>query len=235
MRLPTWGSPALAAMLAVGVTLVVSPVPAQAQSLMNPGPVVRPGRAPPPPPLPPPGLPGAAGNAATPAPSRPAESGLSPTDALFDAINRGDLVAARSAIGQGAQLDAKNLLGMTPLELAVDLNRNNIAFLLLSIEHEGHAAANSAGASPALSVPPTSAAVPIAGAAATGPRGAAGTGGSVEALLLAGQPASNARAVRASPRSAAEPAALPPGGSGSPNPAVGFLGFGPAAEVAAQN
>ncbi|MGH7122408.1 MAG: hypothetical protein ACREFP_26040, partial [Acetobacteraceae bacterium] len=172
--------------------------------------------------------PGAVGNAGTPAPPPPAESGLSPTAALFDAINRGDLAAARVAIGEGAQLDAKNLLGMTPLELAVDLNRNDIAFLLLSIEHEGHAAAGSAGASPALSVPPASAAAAVA-------RGTASTNGSVAALLLAGQPAPGASTARPAPQHRVDPAALPLAASGSPNPAVGFLGFVPTAGAPAQN
>ncbi|MGH7082234.1 MAG: ankyrin repeat domain-containing protein, partial [Acetobacteraceae bacterium] len=150
--------PALATVLATILASTAIPAAAQTPNLLNPGPVVRtPARAAPPVP-PPPGLPGAVHNGGTPAPPSPSESGLSPTAALFDAINRGDLGAAREAIGRGAQLDAKNVLGMTPLELAVDLDRNDIAFLLLSIEHEGRAAASSAGASLALSVPPAAAA-----------------------------------------------------------------------------
>ena len=57
---------------------------------------------------------------------------MSPNDALFDAINRGDIAVARDALNRGAQLDAHNLLGMTPMELSVDLGRNDISFLLLS-------------------------------------------------------------------------------------------------------
>ena len=57
---------------------------------------------------------------------------MSPNDALFDAINRGDIAAARDALSRGAELDAHNLLGMTPMELSVDLGRNDISFLLLS-------------------------------------------------------------------------------------------------------
>ncbi|MGH7078112.1 MAG: hypothetical protein ACREFU_08430, partial [Acetobacteraceae bacterium] len=145
--------PALATALAAILASTAIPAAAQTPNLLNPGPVVRtPARAAPPLP-PPPGLPGAVHSSGTPAPPAPSESGLSPTASLFDAINRGDLGAAREAIGRGAQLDAKNVLGMTPLELAVDLDRNDIAFLLLSIEHEGRAAASSAGASLALSMP----------------------------------------------------------------------------------
>jgi len=46
---------------------------------------------------------------------------LPPNQALFDAINR------------GADIRAENVLGMTPLELAVDLSRNDITFMLLSL------------------------------------------------------------------------------------------------------
>jgi hypothetical protein len=58
---------------------------------------------------------------------------LQPTDALFDAVNRGDITTARDAIGRGADLNAHNVLGMTPLDLSVDLGRNDITFLLLSL------------------------------------------------------------------------------------------------------
>jgi hypothetical protein len=82
--------------------------------------------------VPPPAVPGAASNADAVAPaSRPAMD-MSPNDALFDAINRGDIVAARDALNRGADLGAQNVLGMTPMELSVDLGRNDISFLLLS-------------------------------------------------------------------------------------------------------
>jgi hypothetical protein len=58
---------------------------------------------------------------------------LQPNDALFDSINRGDLAAARDAVNRGADLNARNVLGMTPLDLSIDLGRNNISFLLLSL------------------------------------------------------------------------------------------------------
>jgi hypothetical protein len=61
---------------------------------------------------------------------------LSPNDALFDAINRGDIAAARDALNRGAELGAVNILGMTPMELSVDLGRNDISFLLLSMRGE---------------------------------------------------------------------------------------------------
>lgn len=83
----------------------------------------------------PPVLPGTKAPA-DPAAASQAPSDMSPTDALFDAINRGDLAAARDAVNRGANLDGRNLLGLTPLELSVDLGRNEISFLLLSMRPE---------------------------------------------------------------------------------------------------
>jgi hypothetical protein len=82
---------------------------------------------------PPPALPGAQSNGAPAAPATKAPTDMEPNDALFDAINRGDLNAARDAISRGAELSATNVLGMTPLELSVDLGRNDISFMLLSM------------------------------------------------------------------------------------------------------
>jgi hypothetical protein len=59
-----------------------------------------------------------------------------PDDALFDSINRGDIVTARDAMSRGASLEARNILGQTPLELSVDLGRNDITFMLLSRRDE---------------------------------------------------------------------------------------------------
>jgi hypothetical protein len=67
--------------------------------------------------------------------TRPAVD-MEPTDALFDAINRGDVAAARDALNRGADLNGVNILGMTPMELSVDLGRNDISFLLLSMRGE---------------------------------------------------------------------------------------------------
>ena len=86
----------------------------------------------PPKPALPPGLPGAR-SSATPAPSEKSPADMEPTEALFDAINRGDIAAARDAISRGADLRGQNVLGMTPMELSVDLGRNDISFLLLSL------------------------------------------------------------------------------------------------------
>jgi hypothetical protein len=70
------------------------------------------------------------------APPTRSMSDMHPTDALFDAINRGDIASARDALNRGADLNGVNVLGMTPMELSVDLGRNDISFLLLSMRGE---------------------------------------------------------------------------------------------------
>jgi hypothetical protein len=81
----------------------------------------------------PPALPGAASNANRVAPAVRPPTDMEPNDALFDAINRGDIATARDAISRGADLRARNILGMTPMELSIDLGRNDISFMLLSM------------------------------------------------------------------------------------------------------
>ncbi len=146
----------------------------------------------------PPVLPG------TKAPSEPAQPtsatrDLSPTDALFDAINRGDLAAARDAVNRGADLDARNVLGLTPLDQSVDLGRNDISFALLSMRHDY--------GSPAPGVP----------------------GDATRRTAEAPRAAARARVVRAStgPAADSEPERprYAPGNGGTPIPAAGFLGF----------
>jgi hypothetical protein len=85
----------------------------------------------------PPAVPGATSNADAVAPASRPGTDMSPNDALFDSINRGDIVSARDALNRGAELDARNVLGMTPMELSVDLGRNDISFLLLSYRTPG--------------------------------------------------------------------------------------------------
>lgn len=81
---------------------------------------------------PPPALPGiAARRAPEPIPGDP-NANLSPTAALFDAITRGDLPAARDAVNRGASLEERNVLGLTAIDAAVDQGRNEILFFLLS-------------------------------------------------------------------------------------------------------
>ena len=83
---------------------------------------------------PPPAIPGAQPDAdAAVIPADKVAAEMSPNEALFDAINRGDLGAAKDAVNRGAQLDAHNVLGQTPTDAAIDLSRNDITFLLLSL------------------------------------------------------------------------------------------------------
>jgi hypothetical protein len=62
---------------------------------------------------------------------------LSPNDELFDAIDRGDTSAARDAIARGAELNATNAVGQTPIDESVSLGRNDITFLLVTLLHAG--------------------------------------------------------------------------------------------------
>ena len=95
-------------------------------------------------PAPPPVLPGTKSASQAAAPSvLPAD--MSPTDALFDAVNRGDLQAARDAVRRGANMDARNLLGLTAVEQSVDLGRNDITFVLLSMRGEDTSPSNRSG------------------------------------------------------------------------------------------
>ena len=81
----------------------------------------------------PPALPGSRAEPTAVAPADRSAADLPPTEALFDAINRGDITTARDAISRGADLGGRNVLGLSPLELSVDLGRNDISFLLLSL------------------------------------------------------------------------------------------------------
>ena len=92
----------------------------------------------PPRPAAPAALPGLQRNTVV-APLAKPPSEMAPTEALFDAVNRNDLGAARDATTRGADLNARNMLGLTALELAVDLGQTDIAFYLLSLWDAGPA------------------------------------------------------------------------------------------------
>ena len=94
------------------------------------------GAAAPAPVIQPPALPGVRTSPTAVAPASRIPTDMAPTDALFDAINRGDLAVSRDAIGRGADLNARNILGLTPIELSIDLGRTEISFLLLSYRSE---------------------------------------------------------------------------------------------------
>jgi hypothetical protein len=181
------------------VVLAATPSLALAQVLFNQsnggGPSPQPPKA-----VLPPGVPGAAPKKSV-APPTHGPTDMEPNDALFDAINRGDIGAARDAISRGADLRAQNVLGMTPLELSVDLGRNDISFLLLSMRGGEDGRSRQA-------VRPAAAAKP------------AGTRQARQA-----PPHPPAR-VAAPARAPAQNARLFAGDGGTPNPSAGFLGFG---------
>ncbi len=151
---------------------------------------------------PPPALPGAQSDNDRVAPAEKQATDMQPTDALFDSINRGDIASARDSVARGADLNGHNLLGMTPMELSVDLGRNNITFLLLSLRApDSVSPAKTAGILPS-PAKPSSAKRPVQ------------------------------RAERPAPapvRQVAAPAPRAPkmfaGDGGTPIPAAGFLGF----------
>lgn len=159
---PSTAFRAVAAMLLAGLAFAA---PARAQFSASPnsnpltggarGPAAQPA-APVPPPAP--AIPGSRAAPDTPAPASRLPLDMAPNEALFDAINRGDVAAARDAVGRGADLNATNLLGLTPLELSIDLGRNEISFLLLSLRNSAgeraHQAAAAARAQTAAAVLP---------------------------------------------------------------------------------
>ncbi len=152
---------------------------------------------------PPPALPGLQGRRAPePIPGDPTQS-LPPNAALFDAINRGDLPAAREAVARGADTEARNVLGLTPVDAAVDQGRTEIMFYLLSVR----------GAPRGAAPPPPEAERPAAPAR----RG-----------RQQQDARRNAEPLRPAPVEAPAPvrgARLWAGDGGAPNPAIGFLGF----------
>jgi hypothetical protein len=170
---------------------------------------------------PPAALPGAQSDQPL-APPNQVPSLMSPNDALFDAIDRGDIAAARDALNRGAQLEARNVLGMTPLESSVDLGRNDISFLLLSMRN-ADVASKPDSAAPATAAKPGTAST--AAAANTPKPAATAHARSVRlatppALTTASaQPETTATAPEVSPRAA---------DGGTPIPQAGFLGFNPA-------
>ena len=192
--------PRLAAVLCLSL-LAATPASAQSNSAdrLQRGPIVsgsgenRPTKA-----SPPPGLPGAQLNKDRVAPSERPATDMQPTDALFDSINRGDIASARDALARGADWNAKNVLGLTPLDQSIDLSRNDITFLLLSLR----------GSSP----PQVS----------SGPASSEKKPG---AKTAAAKPAPRPAAEPAPPRPVAQVRQSPVGG-GAPNPQSGFLGFG---------
>jgi hypothetical protein len=129
---------------------------------------------------------------------------------LFDAINRGDIASARDALNRGADLNGVNILGMTPMELSVDLGRNDISFLLLSMRREdGGGRASGAPGADAPAFPP------------------AGKTARAEKHGAPGKPipARTAQATGIIPNKPVAAPKLFANDGGSPVPNAGFLGF----------
>ncbi len=145
-------------------------------------------------------LPGSHIDASDPAPLERPPSEMKPNEALFDGVNRGDAAAVREALARGAELETPNMLGQTATELSIDLGRNDITFLLLSMRGAiGRPAARTATnvTSAPIAAKPAPIAKPVAVAA---------------------------------PRPVAAPAPVAPkpfvNNPGTPAPQSGFLGFG---------
>jgi hypothetical protein len=215
--------------LAVGLALCAGIRPANAQisqqginvpsgsnpsSLIGPAPGLTPPNTTKAPQTPPDALPGAVSRGGVvPAQGAPIAD---PTEALFDAINRGDIGSARDAIDRGADLNGQSVLGMSPLDMSVDLGRNDITFLLLSLR-DGDNRPGRHGPVQTTQTGPT--AKPGASHAATSGKTPA-----------TGQTKAAARAPTTPPaKQAAQVAPVAPrlfaGDGGAPNPGAGFLGF----------
>lgn len=162
---------------------------------------------------PPPALPGSRAEATATAPATRPALDMPPTEALFDAINRGDLAAAKDALGRGADLNGHNVLGLSPLDLAIDLGRNEITFVLLSLRGTE---APAPAASPSVA---TAEAKPPAGHR----RSRHQTAQQQEDQPVVVRSAGYSRAQRNTV--AAQLPRLFAGDGGAPNPRAGFLGF----------
>lgn len=148
------------------------------------------------------GLPGLQSRPSQVIPPTTSPAAMNPNDALFDAISRGDVQAARDAVARGADTNARSALGLTAVDSAVDQGRPDMIFYILSLR-------GSAGSPP----PP-----PEAGPA---PRG--------RAARVEREPREprEARAPAGPPPAPAAPrtARLFAGDGGAAQPEIGFLGF----------
>jgi hypothetical protein len=155
-----------------------------------------------------PALPGAVTTTDSVAPPTKPASEMSPNDELFDGIERGDIQAVRDALSRGASLDARDVLGETPIELSIDLGRHAITFTLLSMR-----GTNQGDTPPP---PPLLAAAPAKGAKAAPIRAEAGGANTVRVAASAAPSAAGEAGLEMATEIA-----------GKPDPANGFLGFAP--------
>ncbi|MFT8243746.1 hypothetical protein [Roseomonas sp. BN140053] len=172
---------------------------------------------------PPAALPGLANRPASePIPSDTPSANMPPNAALFDAINRGDMAAAREAMSRGADLEARNALGLAPVDAAVDQGRNDIAFYLLS----ARAASRTVGEPEDAFAPPPPAPRNARQAGGRPSRGAERPQREAAERPVREAPAARTRATReaaSAPNRGLERASSADGGT--PRPDAGFLGF----------
>ena len=155
-------------------------------------------------PAPPAALPGAS-SAIGAAPATMSAKDMDPNTALFDAVNRGDIEAAKDALNRGADLGATNPLGQTPLDMSIDLERHAITFLLLSMRQGGASTGAPAIAYAADAAPKDK---------AHGKKARHGHRASDDATLADASDTATPRVRQIS------------AGGGTPQPQAGFLGFG---------
>jgi hypothetical protein len=187
------------AVRAQGLSSIPSPTPHTAQPYKAPPPL-------------PPALPGAQSSPSQAAPADKLPADMSPNDALFDAVERGDISAARDALNRGADVNAQNSLHLTPLDESIDLGRKDIAFLLLS-SRDGS----------------------ISAAAETAALAAKATGKTASKTRVVKTRAERV-AVEAKTTATVHPtvpqnAPLFAGNTGTPVPQAGFLGFGGSTQI----
>lgn len=193
----------------LGATCLLLAAPSYAQRSFSPAKPVTDSAQAPAKQEPPPALPGSRAEPTAVAPASKPALDMPPTEALFDAINRGDLPGAKDALNRGADTGGRNVLGLTPLDLAIDLGRNDITFVLLSMR---------GAESPRPASPSTAAA-----------QGAQRAASRQAAQAQAAQPRAQLRRTRYSSALPQPAAAQAPrrfaGDGGAPNPGAGFLGF----------
>ncbi len=193
-----WFHPALAQVMpganAVGAGLS-PPAPTQRPQVQDTAPAALPGV-------------GNIGGIAT-APKLAKTNSGDPTTDLFTAINANNYADAQDAISRGADLNAQDPLGESPLDLSIALNHNNITFMILS-------ARNEAGASPTTNGPAYSLGSPSKAPA----KKTAATKPTVHTVpvKMATVPAPAKPAPTPTSNAATDP--------GQANVSVGFLGFG---------
>jgi hypothetical protein len=179
-----------------------------------------------------PGIPGARSTPDRAAPADKLATDMQPTDALFDAVNRGDIAAVREALGRGAEVSARNILGLTPVDLSVDLGHTKITFLLLSMRRGAPAPDARRGTTRTATAAPAGApagGVHVNRAPLTAVRSDAEMAASPPpAPRMAAPRMADVRPVTprpVAPRPAPQPRVMADDG-GTPRPSAGFLGFG---------